>query len=256
MKDQFQDYLKSISNGLFGRQFPYYTTKEEGPGAYPIGEMVQNLCKIEDAEWYKYAFSREPLNGRFSDETRAELTRKALECGERVAGDCVLRYGTNDPAAIAEKLELTVTYPNKPQNASRVLFAEFREPDNIRVYTDSVTRAEELFSEPGVVTALGENLNISRVLLAHEIFHYIEEQEQKDIWTRTYKIKLWAIGPLRNYSRVLALGEIAAMGFCKKITGLNYSPYVMDAFLMYGYSQEAAGALYREMMTLAGKTVD
>ena len=34
---------------------------------------------------------------------------------------------------------------------------------------------------------------------------------------------------------------------------LPYSPYLMDVFLVYGYSQDAAVRLYEEIMGLAGQ---
>ena len=82
----------------------------------------------------------------------------------------------------------------------------------------------------------------------------MEERYKKEIWTRTYKIELWAPKPLHNRSSVAVLGEIAAMAFTKELNALPYSPYVMDAFLVYGYSPEAASGLYEEMMRLAGRT--
>lgn len=57
-----------------------------------------------------------------------------------------------------------------------------------------------------------------------------------------------------NRSGVSVLGEIAAMSFAKTLTGIPYSPYVMDAFLVYGYSPEAASGLYEEMMEKTGRT--
>ena len=82
----------------------------------------------------------------------------------------------------------------------------------------------------------------------------VEEKYKKEIWTRTYKIELWAPKPLHNRSGVSVLGEIAAMSFAKTLTGIPYSPYVMDAFLVYGYSPEAASGLYEEMMEKTGRT--
>ncbi|MFR7889351.1 MAG: hypothetical protein ACLU4B_13015 [Bilophila wadsworthia] len=82
----------------------------------------------------------------------------------------------------------------------------------------------------------------------------MEEKYKKEIWTRTYKIELWAPKPLHNRSGVSVLGEIAAMSFAKALTGISYSPYVMDAFLVYGYSPEAASGLYEEMMEKTGRT--
>ena len=44
------------------------------------------------------------------------------------------------------------------------------------------------------------------------------------------------------------------MAFAQAVTGIPYSPYVMDVFLVYGYSPEEASGLYEEMMAYAGRT--
>lgn len=46
-----------------------------------------------------------------------------------------------DPEKLAKQLGLNVDYPDMPQNAERVLFAEFREPNNIHIYMDGVRKA-------------------------------------------------------------------------------------------------------------------
>jgi len=43
------------------------------------------------------------------------------------------------------------------------------------------------------------------------------------------------------------------MSFAREITGLSYSPYILDVFLVYGYNPEEASGLYEEMMEYAGK---
>lgn len=75
-KERFQELLKPIADGLFGKQrtrygeMPHYTVR-------PVGMIVEDLCRIPEDEWAKYAFSREPLNGKFNDEQRLDLTRQA-----------------------------------------------------------------------------------------------------------------------------------------------------------------------------------
>ncbi len=250
-KERLKELLTPIADGLFGRQRTRYG---EPPKEIvrPIGMMVEDLCRIPEEEWGSYAFSREPLNGKFSEEERRELTGKAIACGQEYAGKLIAEYGSRDPKVLAQKLGAEVDYPEMPQNASRVLFAEFREPKTVHIYRDGVRKGESLFGEPGVREALGE-LDIERLLLGHELFHFVEERARKEIWTRTFKIDLWP-GPLHNRSGVMVLGEIAAMAFTKTLNELPYSPYVMDMYLVYGYSPEAASGLYEEMMERCGRT--
>ena len=253
-KERLKELLKPIAEGLLGPQGtrrgpepPHYTVR-------PVGMIVEDLCRIPEEDWAIYAFSREPLNGKFTDEQRRDLTRQALACGREYAEKLAAQYGMRDPEKLAKVLGVKVDFPDMPQSTERVLFAEFREPDKVHIYMDGVRKGRILLSEPGVPHALTGQLDIAKLLIGHELFHWVEEKYKKEIWTRTYKIELWAPRPLHNRSGVGVLGEIAAMAFTKTLNNLPYSPYVMDAFLAYGYSPEAASGLYEEMMEKAGRT--
>ena len=95
-KERFQELLKPIADGLFGKQrtrygeMPHYTVR-------PVGMIVEDLCRIPEDEWAKYAFSREPLNGKFNDEQRLDLTRQAIACGREHAEKLAKQYGMRDP---------------------------------------------------------------------------------------------------------------------------------------------------------------
>ncbi len=249
-KERLKELMKPIADGLFGKQrtsygeMPHYEVRE-------VGQIVKDLCEIPEEEWGEYAFSREPLRGKFNKEQRTELTRQAIACGREYASKLQEEYHTADPQVLAGKLGMIVDYPEMPQNASRVLFAEFREPKTIHIYMDGVNKGRQLLDEPGVLEALGD-VNIGKLLLGHELFHFVEEKYKKEIWTQTYKIELWH-KPFHNRSSVIVLGEIAAMAFTRALNDLSYSPYVMDAYLVYGYSPEAASGLYEEMMEKAGR---
>lgn len=161
-------------------------------------------------------------------------------------------FGSDDPEVIARKLGLKVSYPQYPEKTDRVLFAEFVMPDRVNIFMDAVRRAEKLLQRHAVRRLLGEKLNLSKVILSHEIFHHVEDKYSSEIFTRTEKVRLWSLGPLHNDSGIFALGEIAAMSFAKELNHLPYSPYILDVFLMYDYSAEEAGGLYEEIMELSG----
>ena len=255
-KERLKELAQPILKGLFGKQMPYHLrvkSEEDKPVVRPVGMIVEDLCQLPEEAWAKYAFSREPLNGKFTDGQRVELAAKASACGREWAERLAKEHGTRDTSDLAARMGMKVDYPLMPQNASRVLFAEFKEPDKIYIYMDGVKKGKVLLDEPGVREALGANFNISRLLLGHELFHRVEMVE-KELWTNTYRLDLWHIGPVHNRSKVFVLGEIAAMAFTQSLCGISWSPYVMDAFLVYGYTAEAASALYEEMMGFAGLT--
>lgn len=251
-REELCSKLRPITDGLFGEQWsrPYERPHFQ---VRALGVMLEDLAGLGELEWRGYAFSREPLNGKFDDGQRLAWMGKSLACGEEYADKVCGRYGTRDPEELAAAMEMRVSYRDYPEKADRVLFAEFREPDTICVYLDAVRRAGKLQRRPEVAGVLGEGLDIARLLLAHELFHAVEERHRHEIFTKTEKVRLWSVGPLHNDSQVIALSEIAAMGFAKAVMGIGYSPYLMDVFLVYGYSPEEASGLYEEMMACAGR---
>ena len=243
--------LKPIADGLFGKQRvsryekPHYVIR-------PLDYMLGNLVKIPELDWRHYAFSREPLNGKFSPEQRLDWTQKSIECGKLYAEKMRSEFGSDNAEAIARGLGLEVFYPQYPEKTDRVLFAEFVKPNRINIFMDAIYRAERLMKDTKIERVILCRQNLANVILSHEIFHHVEEKFRHEIFTMTEKVRLWSIGPIHNDSGIFALGEIAAMSFAKELNHLPYFPYVLDVFLVYDYSAEDASGLYEEMMTLAG----
>lgn len=179
-----------------------------------------------------------------------EYTRKANACGEEEAEKILLEYPGKRIREIAEEMEFTVKTPKTPTGGGHVIFAQYVEPKEITVFMDCVEKAEELIEKEGLQRFLPD-FDLNEVLMAHELFHGIEYRNKKQIFTQTEKIELWR-RPFSNKSKILCLSEIAAMAFAKRMTGISCSPYVLDVLLMYCYNEEAAEALYEEILEAAG----
>lgn len=244
--------MQPVAQDFFGKQVtkhyerPHFSQRN-------LEDMMRDLVFVEPADWYRYVFSREPLDGKFSDEQRKIWMRQSIACGQEYAGIIKREYGTDNPETIAEQMGMKVSYPTYPDKTDRVLFAEFREPDKIWIYMDAVKKAKRFLAKTEISEIFGGQLDVVRVLLAHELFHAVEEKYKKVIFTKTEKLRLWSVGFLHNDSQIMILGEIAAMAFAAALTGLTFSPYVLDVFLVYGYSPEEASGLYEEIMKDLGK---
>ena len=46
-----------------------------------LAEMAETLAGITDEQWGRYAFSRDPLEGRFDRQQKLEYTKAANACG-------------------------------------------------------------------------------------------------------------------------------------------------------------------------------
>lgn len=251
-KQELQKALEPIAQGLFGKQGARRYERPHFP-LRPLETMLKDLTEIPQEEWFSYVFSREPLNGKFQDDQRRQWMKQSIACGREYGERVCREYSCSRPSQLAKAMGMKVSYPTYPEKTDRVLFAEFREPDDIRIYMDGVKKANKFLERPEISRILG-GLEVSELLLAHELFHYVEEKYKKEIFTKQEKIRLWSVGPLHNDSTIIALSEIAAMAFARELVKLPYAPYVMDVFLVYGYSPEEASGLYEEMMTFAGRT--
>ena len=250
-KEKFQEALRPLAKGLFGPYSSPYTPPSLP--LYPLEDMLRDLVALEPADWTGYVFSREPLNGKLTEGQRQRWMEEGLACGREYAMRLRGEYGSSDSEAIAKAMGMMVEYPTLPEKTDRVLFAEFREQNTIRIYMDAVKKAKKLLEQPQIGELLTRELQISRLLLAHELFHAVEERYKKEIYTYREKIRLWSLGPFHNDSHIIAVSEIAAMGFAWELTKIPYAPWVMDVFLVYGYSPREAGGLYEEILSYAGK---
>ena len=191
-----------------------------------LRSMMEHLLSLDETAWYLYAWSRDPLEGRFSREQKLAYGFRAAECGR---SEAQLILGKTDVWDI---------------------FAQYEEPDSITIFMDGAERAQKLIREEKLEGLLG-NRAVEDVLLAQELFHVTEYRKRDCIFTQTEKVELWK-KPFSNRSRILCLGEIAGMEFARCLTGITCTPYVLDVLMMYGYDKEAATALYEEIAAFAG----
>ncbi len=235
---------------LFRRSKPAPYEPYAEQQVYPIGAMMRHMAQIAPVDYGRYAFSRELLRDKFTDDEKRVLMERAYRCGAEEAELLRASCGCSmdnvlTPARAAQHLGVEIRSEDASPGGGQVLFATFTEPDLITVYRDAVRRGEALMEDAEVAAAL-PRLDITRILLWHELFHAVELQKKATIFTQTEKIALWR-GPIPNRSTIRCLGEIAAMQFAAALEGLTYSPYCLDVLLVYGYDTRAASALFDEI---------
>ena len=99
--------LQPIADGLFGKQ---RITRYEKPhyDVRPLDYMLGKLAQIPALDWRHYAFSREPLNRKFTPSQRLEWMKKSLDCGKIYAQRIITEFGSDDAEIIARKMGLEV----------------------------------------------------------------------------------------------------------------------------------------------------
>lgn len=215
-----------------------------------IKENASLLTSITDDEWGRYAFSRDPLNRKISEDFKKVLIEKANKCGQDEAIKLKGMYSDLSIKNITKKMNLDIIIKDSEGADNYIMFACYNSPNKITIFNSNVTKVKKLIDEEELEDVLGY-VDVKNMLIAHELFHHIEEKD-KDIFTRREKITLWNIGKYEYKSHMVALGEIAAMAFAKEMLSLNYNPYVFDVIMLYPHNKEKADELYKEIIDFKG----
>ncbi|MGG7058855.1 hypothetical protein ACQPUY_02800 [Clostridium nigeriense] len=215
-----------------------------------IEEKIDFLININDEEWGQYAFSRDPLKGKVSEELRREIIKKANECGKIEAIKLKEKYKDSPIKKIIKKMNLEFIEEDSNGTESYIMFACYNSPNKITIFKRNKMLVEEFIKENKLNNKL-EYIDVESMLLAHELFHHIEENN-KDIYTKNEKVVLWKIGKYKYKSGLVCIGEIAAMAFAKELLSINYNPYVFDVLMLYPHDENKANELYKEIEGFKG----
>lgn len=211
-----------------------------------IKDLVRHLKTVDQIRWGMYTLKRDPLSHKIPDLVRSEMIEKANECGCLEAQTLKAKYGVKTCREYSKLLGLTVSEIEVNNTSDYILFAKFNAPNQVSICINNVKKGEELIKKEDLYRLIDE-VKIEDVLIAHEMFHFIEGKD-KEIYTKRTKIRLWKLGPFKNDSGLVALGEIAAMAFAKELLQLSYCPNLFDILLLYPHDKKKAKQLYDEII--------
>lgn len=151
-------------------------------------------------------------------EERMKLITQVLAIGEEIADWVASECGTRDPRKIAEIVGVKVLGGNR----GRAQKSEYRKKEKeIIIFHDTLKRLTAEVTVPDL------SERILRFLIAHELFHHLEETRIGAIYKR-FKF------PKRPWGSfyIKGLSEVAAQAFTARLLGLEFSPQVFD-YLTY-----------------------
>jgi len=215
-----------------------------------IKDLVKELKDINENIWGLYTFKRDPLFNKVTDDAKAEMIKKANECGRQEAVKLKEKFGTRTCRQYAQMLGLIISEIEEKNANDYILFAKFNSPNIISININNVKKGEESVKKENLDLII-EDVKIDEVLIAHEMFHFIEGKN-KEIYTSNTKITLWKLGPIKYKSHLIALGEIAAMAFTKELMQISYYPNLFDILLLYSHDEKRAKMLYDEVLVMKG----
>lgn len=212
--------------------------EKEGQGMR-IEEQIQDLIQKPQCYWNAYAFSREILNQKIPKEEQSRLSDLAADCGREEAKRTAAEFPGMTPAEICRELGIRVMYDPSENGGYPLIVAAFREPDEIRLSQDALRRMKIWMNrdrklQQELQAMLFSEWKPEEILLAHELFHYIESKAG-NLPVSTARIRL-KLGPFSYQGKVQILSEIAGMAFAQELLQLSYCPFVLDCVFLWVYN--------------------
>ena len=129
-----------------------------------------------------------------------------------------------------------------PLSKQKILIPQstYAEDEGIRLMTEPL----EKLKCSGLTSISKETAQA--LIIGHELFHHIEASV-KGIYTQNEKIVLWRLPFYTHQSTIRALSEIAAMSFSKEMNQSRFSPYVLEAVLLWPYNETRSQGILEEI---------
>lgn len=212
-------------------------------------QKFQVLSEITASSiWGEYAFSQELLKNKIGEKEKENAIKKSKSCGITYADNLLSTYDGWEIQDIVSDLGLIVEEKDNNIVGNRILFAQFTTPNKIEIMIEPIEKYGSIIRNVKNKEEFPSEIDVYNLLLAHELFHWLEERDKEKIYTRTHKIELWSFFKFSYKSELHVLGEIAAMYFSQHLNGTHYSPFILDFLLTYSYDKEQAHRMFNQVL--------
>lgn len=204
---------------------------------YVFEKLLDQTLQLPEKAFQIDMLFRDPIFQRIPQNEWMNLIQKSEQIGIDYASK-INTFSGNWENLFA-KYQINYKEMDIPTSPERVLFAQFVEPDELTVFTDTIKKYAILNKEKWVPDYMDAS-TLKNTLLAHELFHFFEFHDKKTIATKNYQIITHKLGIFKLKAVPISMSEIAAMSFAKRYLQLSFSPNVFDILLVYLYSPVSA----------------
>ncbi|MEO1772583.1 hypothetical protein [Candidatus Enterococcus ferrettii] len=194
-----------------------------------VKQIIQ-LSQQSEELFAHYLLAQDNLYRKIPENEQAALVAKAIASGQAAARH-LQSLSLSDFLAEAG---ISVTYVEETSSKTKVAYtlAEIRLPNRITLNRTLLNSGQQLIDQQEALQFLVERAPIADVLIAHELYHYLENRDQ--LYT-TEKHVQYKIGPFSKTVRIHSLSEIAATAFAKEVFDLSFSPLLFNPVLLYKF---------------------
>lgn len=157
---------------------------------------------------------------------------ESINIGNETANNFLNKYSSIEGICEHKKIEIKIETEEYDFETVR-LRGEYKEgKEKIIMYKRSMKRMEEAYKKLGMDFLNYDN--IYKILLAHELFHYIESKEIGKIYEKLEQIYVIKLGPLKRLFPIQKTSDIGANVFVKHALDLSFNPKILNYLYFWG----------------------
>ena len=201
-------------------------------------EVISKLLSYEDRVWYQMQLMREPVFDHIPKEELEDVIQSCVQRGLDLVEQYRELEGYIPFEEWFEQRNVSICSKEEIQAPPLILFASVStKPARVDIYTDALSKAlSSLSSDSQWPDGEAPEMDLLRqVVLAHECFHILEEDDLKHRYNYTVHYK---IGPLQRSATLRQTTEVSAAVFAKEICGLRFNPGILDVALLTAYDKK------------------
>lgn len=199
-------------------------------------KKLDNLISLSDESFAKYLLREDLFYGKI--ENKAKIISESLELGRKVGKDKKNIF--SDINKLRDFYDLDIKYEEEKIDFDYYELAYF-EDEKIILNNENIRKIEDMASL--INLPIFEEIKIEDIILAHELYHKIEEDEK--LFTDRVYITYKKMGFISKKVKLKASSEIGAMAFAKSFLDLGFNPLIINYLLAKAFDKEEI--LYRKI---------
>lgn len=209
-------------------------------------ELIKRLVDIRTIpleQLSRYLLAQDNLYRKIPLEQQEELIQEALQCGKAAAElpQSLSKYVETQGIQIERFQE------EAKSNQFNFVLAEFQLPNQIRLNQRLIQQGEALIERYPELSFFTDTASLTEILIAHEVFHYLEHQQGFFTLQRQLEYKT---GPFKRQARLYSLSEIAAGSFVQSLLQLDFHPLLLNPLVIYPVDPEFSQKITQDFLIL------
>lgn len=200
-------------------------------------EIVQQILNIKDDQWWESIFRQDPMYNRLGKDQIEQFITLGVTTGEEYALRKHQQLQERELSDIVEDLGIDLKFEEEYGFEGLVVFANFSQPNTIRIFKKNIILFKKFMEDENITDM--PPIDVEKTLFYHELFHFFEVSDDA-LKLDNIRFESFRIGPIKLKSRLIALSEIAAMSFTRKLTESPVNPCALNILMQMPHDYKRA----------------